>query len=158
MIRKKKNYRKNHFVRTFLRNVFSAFSPLFSATADEFSAAQNGFNGDLKNISADAAPFEAARDSANDSLFLPSSYEEYLPLSEPSSVAVTENYTAIADGLKIYVYDRLAGSYSYYEHSESTDKKSRRCNSMKTARCISPYKACTFTRSPSPRSRRRIRA
>ena len=124
MIRKKKKLQKK--IISFALSCgtfFSAFSPLFSATADEFSAAQNGFNGELKNVSADAAPFEAARDSANDSLFLPSSYEEYLPLSEPSSVAVTENYTAIADGLKIYVYDRLAGSYSYYEHSESTDKK-----------------------------------
>ena len=124
MIRKKKKLQKK--IISFALSCgtfFSAFSPLFSASADEFSAAQNGFNGDLKNVSADAAPFEAARDSANNSLFLPSSYEEYLPLSEPSSVAVTENYTAIADGLKIYVYDRLAGSYSYYEHSESTDKK-----------------------------------
>lgn len=124
MIQKKKKLQKK--IISFALSCgtfFSAFSPLFSASADEFSAAQNGFNGDLKNVSADAAFFEAARDSANNSLFLPSSYEEYLPLSEPSSVAVTENYTAIADGLKIYVYDRLAGSYSYYEHSESTDKK-----------------------------------
>lgn len=52
----------------------------------------------------------------SESLFLPGSYEEYLALENPSSVAVTENYTAIADGLKIYVYDRAENEYRYYTH------------------------------------------
>ena len=54
--------------------------------------------------------------SVSTTLVAPSSYEQYLPLSEPSCVAVTENYTAIADADKIYVFDRSAGIYRNYQH------------------------------------------
>ena len=46
----------------------------------------------------------------NASLFLPASYEEYLPLENPSDVAFSENYIAIADGMNLYVYAREYGS------------------------------------------------
>ena len=48
-----------------------------------------------------------ADEAQTDALFLPVSYEQYLPLSDaPTDVAVSDNYTAIADGTKIYLYDR----------------------------------------------------
>ena len=47
----------------------------------------------------------------NASLFLPASYEEYLPLTEPKSIAINENYIAIADGVYIYVFDRVENRY-----------------------------------------------
>ncbi len=46
----------------------------------------------------------------NASLFLPASYEEYLPLENPSDVAFSENYIAVADGMNLYVYARENGS------------------------------------------------
>lgn len=58
---------------------------------------------------------------AEDSLLLPSSYEEYLPLSAPSDIAVTKEYAAVADGSFIYVYDRKADAYSRYEHTANAD-------------------------------------
>lgn len=63
---------------------------------------------------------ESGTDDRTDSLFLPSSYEQYLPLSDkPSDVAVSDNYTAIADGKKIYVYNRAENEYNYYEHTSN---------------------------------------
>ena len=57
----------------------------------------------------------------NASLFLPSSYEQYLPLTDPNSVAVNDSYVAIADqngGTSyIYIYERATGSYRRYKHT-----------------------------------------
>ena len=53
---------------------------------------------------------------AKPSLFLPGSYEEYLPLERPSDAAMSEEYVAVADGGTLYVYDRAEGVYSYYLH------------------------------------------
>lgn len=55
-------------------------------------------------------------------LLTPSSYEEYLSLENPSSTAVTDEYTAIADGKVIYLYDRATGNYRQYEHGQSVTK------------------------------------
>lgn len=54
-----------------------------------------------------------------DALLLPQTYEEYLPLSSPTDVAVCENYTAIADGNRIYIYDKTAGEYQVFQHEKS---------------------------------------
>ena len=56
------------------------------------------------------------------SLFLPVDYENYLDLSSPSSVAIGERYTAVADGKKIYVYDHSNPSEGYrvWEHKKET--------------------------------------
>ena len=53
---------------------------------------------------------------AKPSLFLPGSYEEYLPLERPSDAAMSEEYVAVADGGTLYVYDRAEGVYSSYLH------------------------------------------
>ena len=53
-------------------------------------------------------------------LIAPRTYEEYLPLTAPADVAVSENYTAIADGNVIYIYDRQGEEYKKYEHVHSS--------------------------------------
>lgn len=82
----------------------SAFSSLESTG---FSARKNG-NSIVAN--AQSVPSSAT-------LIAPSSYEQYLPLSAPSCVAVTESYTAIADEESIYVFDRAANLYRCYNHT-----------------------------------------
>ena len=54
-------------------------------------------------------------------LLLPTSYEQYLDLTAPTDAAICEDYTAIADGNVIYVYDRKDGVYREYIHSVNTD-------------------------------------
>ena len=53
-------------------------------------------------------------------LVSPNSYEQYLSLSAPTDVAVSANYTAIADGNTIYVFDRKANAYFKYTHGEGS--------------------------------------
>ena len=50
------------------------------------------------------------------SLFLPGSYEEYLPLEYPTDAAMSEGYIAVADGNTLYLFDREKGAYTAYEH------------------------------------------
>ena len=59
---------------------------------------------------------ETALDTKNAALFLPESYEQYLDLSEPSCVAMSEHYLAVADGQTLYVYDREAKKFDSYSH------------------------------------------
>lgn len=58
----------------------------------------------------------------NASLFLPASYEEYLPLTKPASVAINADYITIADGIYIYVFDRGENQYQRYEHGNNIAK------------------------------------
>ena len=62
---------------------------------------------------------EGKASAQTDVLIAPQTYEEYLPLVSPSNVAVSENYTAIADGNLIYVYDRQEEEYRQYTHGTS---------------------------------------
>lgn len=63
------------------------------------------------------AASEKASAAEEASLFLPTTYEQYLPLSNPSDVAVNDDYIAIADGNLVYVYDREGGgNYRVYTH------------------------------------------
>ncbi len=50
-------------------------------------------------------------------LFLPTSYEQYLPLEYPADAAMNDSYIVVADGSGLFVYDRSAKEYSHYEHS-----------------------------------------
>lgn len=58
----------------------------------------------------------AATGESADKLLIPQTYEEYLPLRSPASVAVSETHTAIADGNAIYVYDNESQTYRTYTH------------------------------------------
>lgn len=78
-----------------------AVSPFFSntsASADETA----------EDPAAPAAATELTKENA--SLVLPSSYEQYLTLANPTDVAFSDNYIAIADGMNLYVYARENGS------------------------------------------------
>ena len=73
-------------------------------------------------LSAESAAAETellTRESAE--LFLPESYEEYLPLKNPSYAAMNDDYIAVADGKLLYLYDREAGEYSVHEHTQTTN-------------------------------------
>ena len=63
---------------------------------------------------------EVEASARTDELIAPQTYEEYLPLTAPTDVAVSENYTAIADGNFIYIYDRQDGEYRKYTHGEES--------------------------------------
>ncbi|MBQ8320346.1 MAG: hypothetical protein IJX81_05645 [Clostridia bacterium] len=74
-----------------------------------------------------AAPFivpakaEQMQNAPTDELITPSSYEQYLPLIAPTDAAFYEDFTAIADENRIYLYDRLHGVYRKYEHSINSE-------------------------------------
>ena len=53
-------------------------------------------------------------------LITPTSYEQYLPLQAPADVAVSDDFTAIADGNLIYVYNRARQLYRTYTHTANT--------------------------------------
>ena len=55
-------------------------------------------------------------------LVTPTSYEQYLALNAPDSVAATEGYLAIADGNTLYVFDRADNVYRRYEHAAPIQK------------------------------------
>ncbi len=59
--------------------------------------------------------------SSLDELITPSSYEQYLPLASPSDVAFSDDYTAVADGNVIFIYDRLHSVYRKYEHTVNNE-------------------------------------
>ncbi|MDE7157987.1 MAG: hypothetical protein K2N74_00265, partial [Clostridiales bacterium] len=55
-------------------------------------------------------------------LFLPQAYEQYLPLVNPSHIAMGDSYTAIADENLIYLYERESETYSVYRHLVGNDQ------------------------------------
>ena len=57
--------------------------------------------------------------TSTDVLVTPGSYQEYLTLNNPYDLAVSENYTAIADGNTIYVYGKDNTLYETYVHEEN---------------------------------------
>ena len=63
-------------------------------------------------------------DIENSSLALPTSYEQYLTLSSPSDIAVSERYLAIAEGSTIYLFDREEEipTYHTYDHAPAHNK------------------------------------
>lgn len=64
-----------------------------------------------------AAAFAATgtRASAGMSLLLPSSYEQYMELNDPSDFTMNDDYIAIADGSNIYLYAKEGGTaYAHF--------------------------------------------
>ena len=58
----------------------------------------------------------------NAELFLPESYEQYLPLESPTNMAMSEHYIAISDGTQLYVYDKEDGNYERFSMASETDQ------------------------------------
>lgn len=69
---------------------------------------------DAVSAFADAERSARAEKTETWELFLPSSSEQFLPLTSPNDVAFGDDYIAVADGNVIYVYDRAAGRYNSY--------------------------------------------
>ena len=61
----------------------------------------------------------AAMESIGAQLLLPETYEQYLDLQNPSDIAEYGNYMAIADGNKIWLYDKEKKSYSSYTQTDA---------------------------------------
>lgn len=57
-----------------------------------------------------------------ETLFMPTSYEQYLPLESPTDIAVTANHIAVADGKSVYVYSQATGKYTAYTHNEHVNE------------------------------------
>ena len=49
-------------------------------------------------------------------LVAPTSYEQYLALTNPQGITACESALAITDGSTIYLYDRADGRYYTYNH------------------------------------------
>ncbi len=56
--------------------------------------------------------------SANAQLVLPSSYEQYLALTAPTDIAVSDRFVAVSDGNKLFLYDRDKARYTQTELAE----------------------------------------
>ena len=64
----------------------------------------------------------ATQYAANETtLIAPDSYQQYLSLTNPMDVALTDDYMAIADNNLIYVYDVQKDEYRKYEHTRNQD-------------------------------------
>lgn len=70
---------------------------------------------------------------SSDKLITPSSYEQYLPLSTPSDVAFSSNYSAVSDGNMIFIYDRLHGVYRKYEHTFNNELSANKISKVEFA-------------------------
>ncbi len=74
-------------------------------------------------LTAFSASAEETDPGSGPSLFLPSSYEQYLPLKNPSDAAIGEDYIAVADGSTLYLYDRAAEQYRSYTHIKNGEER-----------------------------------
>lgn len=76
------------------------------------------------NVAANAQETESVSlTNDNAELFLPTSYEQYLPLSNPSDAAITERYIAVSEKQSLYLFDRESrGGYRVYEHEHPISK------------------------------------
>ncbi|MBR2441977.1 MAG: hypothetical protein IKB20_02810 [Clostridia bacterium] len=79
----------------------------FALTAVAFLTA-GGFGVQKTPAKADSAPVSVE-------LIAPSSYEEYLPLEKPACYTASEDYTAIADGNLLYLFDKAEERYFCYD-------------------------------------------
>lgn len=73
------------------------------------------------------APVQAKADAPIATLISPTDYRQYLPLATPTAVAVTDNFTAIADGKTIYIYEGkitedTQGVYRVYAHNNAVSQ------------------------------------
>lgn len=78
-----------------------------------------GFCGMEKREIPTASANQTAQEIVFNPFVAPNSYEEYLILNAPSATAVCADYTAIADGNTIFIYDRRQATYKEYEHEEN---------------------------------------
>lgn len=66
---------------------------------------------------------EAEAETASE-LFLPSGYEQYLPLDDPKDAAMNGSYIVVADGSCLYVYHRTENRWLRYLHAPFGEPRS----------------------------------
>ena len=98
-----------------MRKIALTILSSFIFTAILFSTAASS----LVKTSAESSGEPAAALTQENGLLLPQTYEEYLPLTSPASIAVNESYTVIAEENFLYVYDRAENEYKKYAHEIS---------------------------------------
>lgn len=125
MIRKKKNNVKKISARpaVYAAACAAAFCSAVLPFFGQFSLAQNGQFVTTAETTAEKNSASPQNAPLAENLYLPNSYQQYLNLENPSSVAVSENYTAIADGLTLYIYSRARNAYASYTHEIAGDTK-----------------------------------
>lgn len=64
----------------------------------------------------------ASEGTASERLFMPTTYEQYLPIESPTDIAVTNNHIAVADGKNVYVYAQATGKYTKYTHEKNVNE------------------------------------
>ena len=72
------------------------------------------------NFAAVSAKAQPTKEGEETSLFVPSSYEQYLELNSPSDIALSKDYFAISDSNKIHIYNRATKTYSTAVLDEGT--------------------------------------
>lgn len=60
-------------------------------------------------------PEQTVLSTENAELFLPETYEQYLPLVSPSYMAMSNSYIAVADGQALYLYNKTEHKYTTYD-------------------------------------------
>ena len=62
-----------------------------------------------------------AEETAQDILLAPTTYQQFLQLGNPTDVAVCDNFTAIADGNLLYLYNKAENEYTTFTHDENAE-------------------------------------
>lgn len=107
-----------------MRKTTLTISSAFLFTALAFSTAATAFAvQNAEKVAAESSAVLTQSSEEKRGLLLPQTYEEYLSLTEPSSIALSANYTAIAEENFVYVYNREENEYQKYEHEAAGSKQ-----------------------------------
>ncbi len=109
-----------------MRKIRATILSLLSVSALACLAAAGFVEGNFASASAE----NEQNVSPKNGLIAPQTYEEYLQLDNPSCSAVCENYTAIADGNNIYLYDRAENEYRKYTHTVNAELSQNNINQL----------------------------
>ena len=121
-----------------MRKISATIASILLVSALALPTAINGFSQkkavaqteNATNQNTQSEQTEQAEQAEQNTLVAPDSYEEYLQLNEPSCIAVCENYTAIADGNAIYLYDRAENEYRKYTHTINAELSQNNVNQL----------------------------
>ncbi len=100
-----------------MRKIAKKTALLLSLTALVATTAALGVVQKANLQTANAQTLTAQTASGQTALIAPDSYQEYLSLNNPMDLAISDGYTAIADGNFIYVYDAQKDNYRKYVHT-----------------------------------------
>ncbi|MBQ8343006.1 MAG: hypothetical protein IJY21_02740 [Clostridia bacterium] len=99
--------------------LFLSLTALVTTTAAFHSAQKSSSQTAYAQTVQTVQTVQTSQNTATDetALISPSTYQQYLSLTNPMDVAASSDYMAIADNNLIYVYDVADGEYRKYEHT-----------------------------------------